>query len=121
MGFGFWISILALIISLYAAVSARRSAGAAERSAQAAEDAVSVKREHLREDWISKLQDALPNGDQVTGLLEDLPATLRGHWEQLLDSAARRNPRTPLMKFAQLQQKFGQEWQRAAIEGRKTE
>lgn len=109
-GFGFWISILALVISLYAAASARRAAGAAERSAQAAEEAITFEQEHLREAWISKLQQALPGGDQVASLLTDLPEVLRSDWKQLIKSASQRNSRTPPKRMEALWSKYESIW-----------
>lgn len=109
-GFGFWISILALIISLYAAVSARRSASAAERSAQAAEEAIAFEQQNLRETWIAKIQHALPDGDQVTSLLADLPDALRPDWQQLIKSAAQRNARTPPKRIEILWQRYESQW-----------
>ncbi len=117
---GLWIGLVALVISLYAAVSARRSADtsadsadAARRSAKAAEEALTLQQGEIREAWINRLTEALPEGNKVTRLLADLPTTLREDWQQLVQSAAGRNPRTPPKYFRELQERFGDEWERA--------
>lgn len=118
---GLSIGVVALVISLYAAVHARRSATAAEgsmdaahRSARAAEETVALQREKEREFWIERLTQALPEGTRVTGLLGDLPEALRPQWKELLTSAARRNPRAPEEYFGRLLDKHGAAWERAA-------
>jgi len=118
---GLSIGVVALVISLYAAVHARRSATAAEdsadaarRSARAAEETVALEREKEREFWIERLTQALPEWNRVTGLLGDLPEALRPQWKELLASAARRNPRTPEEYFGKLLDKHGATWERAA-------
>jgi len=117
---GLWVGIVALVISLYAAVLARRSATAAERSsdaagrsARAAEETVTLEHEKDREAWINRLADGLPDGKRVTALLCDLPASLRPQWEELVTSAAGRNPRTPEKYFRKLFDEHGAAWKRA--------
>lgn len=112
---GLWSSIVALIISLYAAAHARRSAVAAENSAMAAAETVSLKREHLRRACLISLEEALPDCDKVTGLISDLPDAFKGDWLALLTSAARQNPRTPPLRFAELLEGHREEWERAAL------
>lgn len=121
---GLWIGVVALGISLYAAISARRSAAAAERSAKAAdrsaqvaEEALALERDEIREAWIQRLAAALPDGRQVTALLAGLPASLRPHWSELVKSAAGRNPRTPDDHFRKLQERCSADWE-AAAQGR---
>lgn len=122
---GLSIGVVALVISLYAAVHARRSATAAEgsadaarRSARAAEETVALEREKERDCWIERLAQALPEWNRVTGLLGDLPEALRPQWKELLTSATRRNPRTPEEYFGRLLDKHGAAWERAAQEHR---
>jgi len=109
-----WVAVVALVVSAYAATSARRSARAAERAAQAAEQTATVERNHEREHWIEKLAGALPDGGAVAGLLADLPVELRSRWSDLVASAAKRNPRTPPPRFAQLEAEFRETWAAAA-------
>lgn len=112
-----WVAVVALIVSAYAAVSARRAAGAAERSARAAEATAAVERSREREAWIERLAEALPDGAVISGLLVDLPEELRPGWLHLVASAAKRNPRTPPPRFAQLEAEFGAAWAAAAQRG----
>lgn len=117
---GLWIGLVALVISLYAATNARRSASAAERSANAAgrsarasEEAIALQQDEVREAWIARLSKALPDGKKVARLLGDLPPSLREDRQQLLTSAAGRNPRTPPKYFRELQERYSDEWERA--------
>lgn len=116
-----WIGVVALVISLYAAIHARRSASAAERSAEAAgrsahvaQEALVLEQDELRETWIRQITATLPDGRRVTGLLADLPSSLRQDWRQLVTSAAGRNPRTPDGHFQKLLHQHGADWEAAA-------
>ena len=94
------IGVVGLITALLAAVHARRSAvaarasaEAAERSASAAERAVDLQASTLRDQWINRLSDALPDLGVVPGLIRTLPASLAPEWRQLIVVAWKRNSR----------------------------
>lgn len=114
-----WISVLAVVISFFAAHYARRSARAAEKAAVAADENVAIERDRQREIWIEQLYTALPDPHQVEGALRDLPDWLRPGWESLLHSAMRRSQRTPPAVAESLMDKHKQLWQTAAT-GQKT-
>lgn len=101
---------VALVVSFYAAVNARRSARAAEDSAKFAAEAVRLEHDHQREAWVEKISSALPDGEAVGGLIADLPSNLKPKWRELLDSAAKRNQRTPPKRLKALLDKHGDAW-----------
>lgn len=114
MGIEVWISVLAVVISLYSAHHARRSARAAEKAAAASDQNVAIERDRERETWVAQLYHALPDPRQVEGVLEDLPEWLRPEWKGLLNSAMRRNQRTPPAVAEALFDKPNQVWRAAA-------
>jgi type II secretory pathway pseudopilin PulG len=94
------IGVVGLVIAFLAALHARQSAAAAEasaeaaaRSAEAAESAVKLQASKLRDEWIDRLSEALPDPRQVGRLIRTLPETLAEDWHGLLIAAWRRNPR----------------------------
>ena len=115
MGIEVWISLVAVVISLYSAHHARRSARAAEKAAAASDQNVAIERDRERESWIAQLYHALPDPHQVEGVLGDIPDWLRPEWEGLLGSAMRRNQRTPPAVAEALLKRHSQIWRVAAI------
>lgn len=98
--FGSVIAILSLIIALVATAYSRRSADAARasaeaaaRSATAAEKAVDLETSGLRDRWIDRFAETLPDWRQVKRLVPTLPEVLRTEWRDLIIAAWGRNPR----------------------------
>jgi hypothetical protein len=97
---GLVISFFALLYARHSAASSMASAEAAARSAGAAEKAVDLQVGQLRDEWIDRLAEALPDEEQVGRLVRTIPTALSGDWRSMILAAYQRNPRMPAGEFS---------------------